>query len=108
MQIKTKLSILILAGALATGCTTLAANERTAADAEAAIAAAKAAQKKAGSVAGEWRDTGKMIKQAEAAVKAGDFAKAVKTAGKAQHQGEVGYEQAVSQKEFKMPSYLKY
>ena len=108
MQIKTKLSILILAGALATGCATISASEPTAADAESAIAAAEAARKKAASVGGEWRDTGKMIKQAKAAVKKGDLKKAVKTARKAQRQGELGYEQAVSQKELKMPSYLKY
>lgn len=76
--------------------------------AEAAIAAADSARKKAAGVDGEWRDTGKMIKQAQAALKAGDADKAVKLAKQAEMQGQLGYEQAVSQKELKMPSYLKY
>ena len=108
MQIKRMLSVMVLAGLLATGCTTMATSEPTQADAEAAIAAAEAARANAASVGGEWRDTGKMIKSAQAAAKKGDFAGAVKTANKAQRQGELGYEQAVSQKELKMPSYLKY
>jgi gas vesicle protein len=76
--------------------------------AEAAIAAAESARKKAAGVDGEWRDTGKMIKQAQAALKEGDADKAVKLAKQAEMQGQLGYEQAVSQKELKMPSYLKY
>jgi type II secretory pathway pseudopilin PulG len=76
--------------------------------AQAAIAAAETAQKNAASVDGEWRDTGKMIKQAQAAMKKGNFDEAVKLANKAERQGKYGYEQAVSQKDLKMPSYLKY
>jgi len=76
--------------------------------AEAAIAAAESARKKAASIDGEWRDTGKMIKKAQAALKAGDSAKAIKLAKKAEKQGKLGYEQAHAQQEFKTPSYLKY
>jgi hypothetical protein len=76
--------------------------------AEAAIAAAESARKKAASVDGEWRDTGKMIKKAQAALKAGDSAKAIKLAKKAEKQGKLGYEQAQAQQTLKMPSYLKY
>lgn len=76
--------------------------------AESAIAAAEASQKKAASVSGEWRDTGKFIKQAKALLAEGKFDKAVKKAQFAERQGQYGYEQAVSQKELKLPSYLKY
>ena len=60
----------------------------TQADAQAAIAAAKAAKKKAAAVGYEWRDTGKIIKKAEKALKAGDYAKAVKLAKKAERQSK--------------------
>ena len=72
-----------------------------------AIVAAENAQKKAASVDGEWRDTGKIINQAKAAQAEGDFAQAVKLANKAERQGELGYEQAVSQEKLQIPSYLK-
>jgi hypothetical protein len=71
------------------------------------IAAAETAQKKAASVDGEWRDTGKIIKKAKAAQAEGKFDKAVKLANKAARQGELGYEQANSQRELQTPSYLK-
>ncbi len=76
--------------------------------AQSAIAAAESARKKAASIDGEWRDTGKMIKKAQAALKAGDSAKAIKLAKKAEKQGKLGYEQAQAQQTLKMPSYLKY
>ena len=78
-----------------------------AAKAAEAIKMADAARKKAGSVKGEWRDTGKMIKAAKKAAEAGDYDKAIKTANKAKMQGERGYEQAVAQKELRMPAYIK-
>jgi hypothetical protein len=59
-----------------------------AADAVAAIASARDAQKQAASVGGEWRDTGKMIKKAE---------EAAKLAAKAEEQGMLGYMRATSQ-----------
>lgn len=76
--------------------------------AQAAITTAEAAQKKAASVESEWRDTGKIIKQAQTAMKKGNFNEAIELANKAERQGQNGYQQAVSQKELKMPSYLKY
>ena len=76
--------------------------------AESAIAAAESARKKAASIDGEWRDTGKMIKKAQAALKKGDSTKAIKLANKAEKQGKLGYEQAQAQQTLKMPSYLKY
>ena len=74
----------------------------------AAISAAETAKKKAAAVEGEWRDTGKIIKHAQSAMQEGNFDKAIKLANKAERQGKYGYEQAVSQKDLKMPSYLKY
>jgi nucleoid-associated protein YgaU len=67
--------------------------------AEAAIAAADAAIKKAASVGGEWRDSRKILKKAEAALKKGDYAKAIKLANQARRQGELGYAQAMDEME---------
>ncbi len=114
MHIKQRLAILALV-ALLGGC---AANQEAmpekamsaepdAAMSADAIAAATAAAKKANSVDGEWRDTGMMIKSAQAAADKGDYATAIKLAKKAQEQGELGYQQAVSQKDLKMPSYIQ-
>ena len=64
---------------------------------EAAIAAAKEAQKQANSVGGEWRDTGKMIKKAEKLLKEGKTKEAAKLAQEAEAQGMLGYMQATSQ-----------
>ena len=49
-----------------------------------------------------------MITQAQKAAKSKDFEKAVKLADGAREQGELGYEQAMAQKDLQMPSYLKY
>ena len=65
--------------------------------AEAAIAAAKEAQKQANSVGGEWRDTAKMIKKAEKLLKDGKAEEAAKLAREAEAQGMLGYMQATSQ-----------
>lgn len=75
--------------------------------AQSAIVAAENAQKKAASLDGEWRDTGKIIKKAKAAQAEGNFDQAVKLANKAERQGELGYEQAHSQEKLHIPSYLK-
>jgi len=72
-----------------------------------AIAAASAAREKAASVGGEWRDTGGLIKEAEAAVKSGEFDKAIKLATKAKHQGELGYAQAMAEADADFPSYMR-
>jgi hypothetical protein len=57
-------------------------------------------------VGGEWRDTGKMIKEAEDLMKSGEYEKALKLATKAKHQGELGYAQAMSEKDAGFPSYV--
>ena len=114
MRNKMTLGILMLAGFLTFGAgSVIAAEEQKAGDPRAAeaaqaIADADAARKQAASVKGEWRDTGKIIKSAKKAADAGKYDEALKLAKKAQHQGEMGYEQAVSQAELRMPAYLKY
>ncbi len=66
------------------------------------------ARKQAASVDGEWRDTAKMIEQAKASLAKGDAVDAMKIAAQAHKQGVLGYQQAVSQQQLRMPSYLKY
>ena len=86
--------------ALATLALCLAAPAVPAADQgdfEKAYEAAVAAQEKAASVSGEWRDTGKFLKQARKLADAGDFEAAIKLAEKAESQGHRGYEQMTSQ-----------
>jgi hypothetical protein len=70
------------------------------------IAAAKAAQKAAASLDDEWRDTGKIIKAAETALKAGDTAKADKLAAMAEFQGKMGVQQARANANAGNPDYL--
>ncbi|NOX75414.1 MAG: SoxXA-binding protein [Gammaproteobacteria bacterium] len=70
-----------------------------AAAAKAAITAAEAALKKARSVEGEWRDAKKkLVKKAKSAASKGDYKTAITLANKAKFQGEMGYQQAMEQK----------
>ena len=88
--------------------TTMAA-DKEAVTAQSAIDKAETSRQHAASVGGEWRDTGKLIKKAKAALKEGQFDKAIKLARTAERQGSYGYEQAVSQrtqKNLTTPSYL--
>ncbi len=78
----------------------------TRAEAEAAIADADATRKKAASVGGEWRDTGKMIKEATGLLDTKQYTKAIELASKAKKQGELGYEQAVHEKDAGFPDYM--
>jgi hypothetical protein len=66
-------------------------------EAEDAIAAARAAQKSAAKVGGEWRDIRKMIRKAEKLLAKGKHEKAIKLAQKAEAQGRLGYIQATTQ-----------
>jgi ParB-like chromosome segregation protein Spo0J len=102
-------SLSLLAGILCCGMTTIAlGDEVSAAKVQKLIDAADAARKQAAEVGGEWRDTSKMIKKAKDLLKKGEFVEAAKLANKAAKQGHLGYEQAVSQKTLKLPSYLDY
>ena len=67
------------------------------ATAEKAIADAKSANAGAKKLNAEWRDTGDLIKQAEEALAAGDFAKAVALANQAQREAENAVAQAKSE-----------
>ncbi|MCP3849842.1 MAG: rhodanese-like domain-containing protein [Gammaproteobacteria bacterium] len=100
---------LVLVSSLSISSSILAANNE-ASLAQAAIDKAETSRQHAASVGGEWRDTGKIIKKAQAALKDGQFGKAIKLAGKAERQGSYGYEQAISQstdKTITNPAYLK-
>lgn len=109
MHKRTALILSLLAGILFGGMTTYTlADEVSAAKVQKLIDAAETARKQASKVGGEWRDTGKMIKKAKALLKKGDFVAAAKLANKAAKQGHLGYEQAMAQKELKLPSYLHY
>ena len=70
-------------------------------DANAAIVTASGANEKVKKVNYEWRDTGKLIKSARDAKGKGEFDEAVKLANKAKFQGDMGYEQAMGQKDIK-------
>ena len=95
-----KIALLAAVMLTITGCAGLSAPPYPDEDsAAAAIGAANDARKKAASVGGEWRDTGKFIKQAKAAAADGDYEKAIKLANKAKTEGELGYAQAISQKD---------
>ncbi|MCU7852132.1 MAG: SoxXA-binding protein [Candidatus Thiodiazotropha sp. (ex Monitilora ramsayi)] len=109
MHKKLILLLTLLAAIVCGGTTTtLLADEASAAKVQKLIDAADAARKEAASVGGEWRDTGKMIKKAKKLLKKGDYTAAAKLANDAAKQGHLGYEQAMSQKDLKMPSYLHY
>ncbi len=97
----------IVVARTATAAESMTAASVTQADYETALADAKAAQKKAASVDGEWRDLGKLIKDGEAAAAKGDYAAAVEDLATAKFQGEAGYTQAMSQKSAGNPAYLK-
>ncbi len=97
MKIKTRLVATVSALALALAMSAAFAKADKATYMK-TFAEAKMWQKKAASVGGEWRDIGKFLKQAEAAAKKGDYDTAVKLAAKARFQGEMGYKQALEQK----------
>jgi nucleoid-associated protein YgaU len=87
-------SVALLSIGLITGC---ASTEKTADDAllsQQAIAEAKDAHAEAKFVNAEWRDTGKLIKQAEEKHKAGDYAAAIKLANEARDQANAAKAQA--------------
>ncbi len=91
--------IMMLVLGLAAGCAstpedTGAADQQTA---EQAIADAKSANAQAKKMGAEWRDTGKMLKAAEAALAEGDYAKATEIANTAQRQAENAIAQAKSE-----------
>lgn len=76
-------------------------------DAQQAIAAAKAEQKKADALQGAWVTTDELIKQAEKASGEGKHDKAIKLAKQAQKEAELAYAQADHErKHWSPPPYL--
>jgi hypothetical protein len=111
MRIKSFLQFTIAALLLGASLTPVLAADATdsnVAKAQQMIEKAEAARKQAASVDGEWRDTGKIIDEAKAELAKGQVVTAMKLAAEAHKQGVLGYQQAVSQRELKMPSYLHY
>ncbi len=84
---------LVLLAALAAGAPTPALAQGGAAQADAAIHAAVQAMAKTNKEAQLWKNTGKLVKKAKAARKAGDFAKASKLAKEAEMQAQLAYSQ---------------
>ncbi len=70
------------------------AAEPTAEDFNAAFADANEARKMAGELGHEWRDTAKILKQAQETAQSGDLKKAMELVAKAKLQGEAGIVQA--------------
>lgn len=66
--------------------------------AQAAISAASAAISKAASANGEWRNSKKILGKAKKALKKGDYKKAIKLANQARREGELGYAQAMAER----------
>jgi len=73
---------------------------------EQALAEARAELKKAASMGGEWRDTGKHLKKAEALAAKGDYAAAMKLVAQAKFEAMAGQKQAAGQAGVGNPDYL--
>ena len=94
------LTSIALASALLSGCAGYSSDDSAAATLEsynAAVADAKSSLKTAASANYEWRDSGKILKKAEKAAKAGDFETAIKLVNKAKHQGDLALAQSKEQ-----------
>lgn len=87
-----KIAILAMTAALSlAACAT--GPTMTQQDANSAISAAKSQLAQAKDINYAWRDTGKMIKAAEKAAKAGNYGKAVDLANEARLQSEIAQKQ---------------
>jgi len=92
--------VVIVASMMLFGCSYISGlTMETTDDYPTLVKQAKAAIDKAKSVDGEWRDSKKMLKKAAKAEKAGKMDKAKSLARKAKFQGEMGYDQALGQKD---------
>ena len=90
--------ILMAATALTISACAASGPSHTENDAKGAITAAEHQTKRAAKHFYEWRDTGKLIKKAKAALKAKDYNKAVKLANKAKAQSTMALQQYEDQK----------
>lgn len=91
-----KISILVAATFMLVG-TSAFADGPSKNEAATAIGNAVKSIEAAKDVRGEWRDSYKVLGKAKKAYKKGDFAEAVKLAGKASRQGEMGKAQAMAE-----------
>lgn len=92
--------MMMLVLGLVAGCASTPEDGDAVADqatAEQAIADAKSSNAQAKKMNAEWRDTGKIIESAEAALADGDYAKAIELANKAQRQAEIAMKQAMAE-----------
>lgn len=91
---KSKMPVFVILALCLGSASALAADQ---AGFDEAYEAAVAAQQKAASVSGEWRDIAKMLEEAKKKAEEGDFEGAIKLAKQAEHQGHRGHEQMTSQ-----------
>jgi len=94
------LASIALASALLSGCSYFSADDSPAASLESynsAVADAKNSLKTAAAANYEWRDSGKILKKAEKAAKAGDFETAIKLVNQAKQQGDLALAQSKEQ-----------
>ncbi len=92
-------AVMVVTLGLVIGCAGTTEETKPQGDAASAIAAAEKAYKVALDEFYAWRDTGKIIKKAKKALKAGDDAKAIKLANKAKKQAEDAVAQKYSELE---------
>jgi starvation-inducible outer membrane lipoprotein len=89
-----KIILLAAAAALVLGaCASTSSQTYNKNDAMSSIMAAEHETARASNVGYEWRDTGKIIKQAQEAMKQGQYDKAVKLANKAKQQSTLAIQQ---------------
>jgi hypothetical protein len=91
-----KIAILVAATCMLAGTSAFAAGP-TKKDAAAAVQNAVKAVEAAKAVRGEWRDSYKILGKAKKAYKKGDYATALKLAGKVERQGQMGKAQAMAE-----------
>lgn len=102
MNHATNLAGMLLSAAILAGCTSTGGPGADAAASQEtynqAVKQAKIALTQAHKANNVWRDSGKLLQNAEKAAKSGDFQTATKLALKAKRQGELAVQQAESQK----------
>ncbi len=103
---KLTIIVAVMGASLLVACAgnTVAADEQSF---NASYEAAEAARKQAASMNYEWRDTGKMLKQAKEASDKGDYVTADKLAKKAEMQGKMAVAQAKEQEQLWQSAVVK-
>jgi len=97
-QIAKLFAILLLTAGFTVGCNTQPEKPSMSPEAASAIKSAHEANTKAKAVGYEWRDTGKLLKKAEAAAKKGDNEAAIKMANKAKSEAMMAVKQQALEK----------